>query len=98
MKKIKIIVIFLIIVILTIFTYWQNQKDNDIQTVEVQADESNIDREDEEVKEDININSYINKNLIYNQKEKINSLMNEYISKYLYDEYDKENNKNGPTK
>ena len=55
MKKIKIIVIFLIIVILTIFTYWQNQKDNDIQTVEVQADESNIDREDEEVKEDINI-------------------------------------------
>ena len=49
-------------------------------------------------KEDININSYINKNLIYNQKEKINNLMNEYISKYLYDEYDKENNKNGPTK
>lgn len=49
-------------------------------------------------KENKNINSYINKNLIYNQKEKINNLMNEYISEYLYDEYDKENNKNGPTR
>ena len=60
----------------------------------------NINKEDKNINSYINknINSYINKNLIYNQKEKINNLMNEYISEYLYDEYDKENNKNGPTR
>ncbi len=47
-------------------------------------------------KEDKNMNSYINEKLIYGQKEEINKLMNEYIIKYLYDKYDKENNKNGP--
>ena len=44
------------------------------------------------------INSYIDKNLIYNQKEKINNLMNEYIIEYLCDEYEKEKDKNGPTR
>jgi len=48
-------------------------------------------------KEEKNVNSHIDKNLIYNQKEKINNLMNDYIREYLYDEYDKEKYKNGPT-
>jgi len=41
-------------------------------------------------------NNYIDKNLLYKHKEKINNLMNEYINKYIYDEFEKENNKNGP--